>query len=381
MARPYRDDWLTTTVISLLYPLGPAAAILMPLIVGALIDGYGYSPEQAGNIAAAEGLGIVVASFAATLWIRRVRWVRAIAVATLAYAGINVASSGVPDYGPLLALRFAAGAAGGCVFAVAVAALGDHRQPDRAFGLAQAVQGAVMLALFGLAPAVVAAAGTGGLYNLLAVYALVSLLVLGWFPDAGRLATAGQDATAAEVPVGLIWTGLAASVVYFINVFGLWAFVERMGQAAGLQPVAIALALGMSQVVAIAGGLAATWAGDRYGRAGPLLVVAVGQSAAAWALLGQFGLPAFYAITGLFQALFIIGVSYQMGVIAKLDRAGRYLVMMTGAQGLGAALGPALAGALVGEPPAYGGVVALTIGCCLASTAVFLAVVWRSRRA
>ena len=40
-----------------------------------------------------------------------------------------------------------------------------------------------------------------------------------------------------------------------------------------------------------------------------------------------------------FQALFIVAVSYQMGAIAVLDIKGRFLVMMTAAQGLGAAIG------------------------------------------
>ena len=60
-------------------------------------------------------------------------------------------------------------------------------------------------------------------------------------------------------------------------------------------------------------------------------------------VLGDFGATAFFVSTGLFQALFIVGVSYQMGAIAKLDIQGRYLVTMTAAQGLGGALGPALA--------------------------------------
>ena len=58
---PQFDDRLPTTLLfSLLYPIGPAAIVLMPMIVGGLIDGYGYTDQQAANIAALEGMGLVV---------------------------------------------------------------------------------------------------------------------------------------------------------------------------------------------------------------------------------------------------------------------------------------------------------------------------------
>ena len=44
----------------------------------------------------------------------------------------------------------------------------------------------------------------------------------------------------------------------------------------------------------------------------------IGQAAALFMVLGDFGATAFFVSTGLFQALFIVGVSYQMGAIAKL---------------------------------------------------------------
>ena len=51
----------TTLIICLVYPLGPAAIILMPMIVGGLVDNYGFTEQQAANIASFEGLGVVAA--------------------------------------------------------------------------------------------------------------------------------------------------------------------------------------------------------------------------------------------------------------------------------------------------------------------------------
>jgi len=370
----------TTLVICIVYPLGPAAIILMPMIVGGFIDSYGFTESQAANIASLEGLGLVFASVFAAVWIRRVSWGRALAWSFLLYAALNVISANLTGFLPLLVLRFLTGVAGGNLFAVTVAALGDNREPDRVFGIAQAVQGVMMLAAFSAAPYLLQTWDVSGLYYLLAAASILMMLTLWWFPDQGRIrissgASDGQTGT----NTALIWLGLIASVVFFINVFGFWAFVERIGQAAGLPAKTIGLALGISQIMAIAGALAAALASNRYGRYLPLLIVLAGQSVALFALFGTFGSAAFFISTGIFQALFIVAVSYQMGAIAKLDIKGRYLVMMTAAQGLGAAIGPTVAAALIREANNYRGIILMAALCLLISTLSFLFVIYRSR--
>jgi MFS family permease len=377
--RPFDDGLATTLLVCFVYPVGPAATILMPMIVGGLVDGRGLSEQQAANVASLEGLGLVVASVLAAAWIRKVSWVRALLASILAYAALNAASAGLETYAPLLAIRFLAGVAGGNLFAVTVAALGDNREPDRAFGLAQAVQGVMMLAAFFAAPHLLAAGKVGALYWMLGAGALAMLPALLWFPAAGRAPARVDAGPGGTGNVALIWLGLVASVVFFVNVFGFWAFVERIGQSAGLPADTIGLALGVSQGMAIAGALAAAWASDRHGRYLPLLAVLAGQWLALFAVHGRFGAVGYFFSTGVFQALFIVGVSYQMGAIAALDVRGRFLVMMTAAQGLGAALGPPLAAALIGAGEDYRGIVRMAALACLASTLAFLFVVYRSR--
>ncbi len=378
--RAFDDGLATTLLICLVYPLGPAAIILMPMIVGGLVDGYGLTEQQAASIASLEGLGLVVASVLAAMWIRRWSWLRSLAGWFLLYAALNAASAAVTTFEPLLVLRFFSGMAGGSVMAVTVAALGDNRAPDRAFGLAQAVQGVMMLAAFTAAPWLLDGWGLPAIYLMLAAGAIAMMLTLLRFPAAGLLRVAADGAAAAPVAghTALIWLGLGASVVFFINVFGFWAFVERIGQASGLSAGTIGLALGVSQIMAIAGALAAAAASDRYGRYLPLLIVMLGQCAALFALLGDFGAAIYFASTGAMQALFIVGVSYQMGAIANLDVRGRYLVMMTAAQGLGSAIGPSVAAGLIRDGD-YSGILWMAGVACVLSTLAFLFIVRRSR--
>jgi MFS family permease len=66
-------------------------------------------------------------------------------------------------------------------------------------------------------------------------------------------------------------------------------------------------------------------------------------------LLGQFSSLAFYAGACAYQGLYGLATSYQLGVIATLDSKGKFIVIMTALQGLGAALGPSIAAALVSD--------------------------------
>ena len=370
----------TTLVICIVYPLGPAAIILMPMIVGGLIDSYGFTEQQAANIASLEGLGIVFASVFAAIWIRKVSWVRALSFAFLLYAILNIVSANLDQFTPLLVTRFLTGLAGGNLFAVTVAALGDNREPDRAFGLAQAVQGVMMLVAFLAAPYLLQAWSVSALYYMLAAASILIMLTLFRFPAQGR----NRPASAGNIGHGgghspLIWLGLFASIIFFINVFGFWAFAERIGQAAQLPVNTIGLALGVSQIMAIVGALAAALASDRYGRYLPLLIVLIGQAMALFVLIGTFGSVTYFISLGAFQALFVVGVSYQMGAIAKIDVKGRFLVIMTGAQGLGAAIGPAVAAALIREGNDYSGIMQMAALFCFISTLLFLFIVYRSR--
>jgi predicted MFS family arabinose efflux permease len=378
---PFNHRLSTTLLISILYPLGPAAIILAPMIVGGVMDSYGFSDQQAGTVASMEGLGLVVASIFASLWIRKIAWRRVLFVSLLLLAAINIISANLSEFSDLLISRTLTGFLGGTVFAVAVVALGDNQQPDRAFGVGQVVQGAMMFLAFIAAPYLMQLSGVGGLFYMLAGASLLMLVVLIWFPDHGLDRSEAMEQSSGESGnTLLIWLGLIASFVFFINVFGFWAFVERIGHAAQLSAATIGLALGVAQIAAIFGALAAAVAGDRYGRSLPLMIVMVAESVVLWVLIGEFGATVFFVGTSVFQAMFMLAVSYQMGAIARIDIKGRYLVLMTAAQGIGAAVGPSLAAALITESDDYSGINLMAGICCVASILLFLFIIRRSNQ-
>ena len=374
---PHRDgidhSLSQTTLISAIYPVGPAAIILMPLIVGGLVDSYGFSEQQAGAVATAEGIGLVLGLLTAALWVRNVSWRSALLAGLAIYAGLNFSSPMVEGHTGILILRFLSGFVGGGVFAIVVAALGDNREPDRAFGIAQAVQGLVMGALFAWAPSLMSNAGINSLFYLMALLALTTLIFLPRFPRYGVVGASPESTdTSGDSPASVppaLYFGLFGGFAYYLAVFGFWGFIERMGIQAGLEETTIGYALGISQLAAIFGALLAAAAAQRFGRFLPILIALVGQLWVLWVLVGQFSAWSFYAGACAYQGLYVMATSYQLGVIAHLDSKGKFIVVMTALQGLGAALGPSIAAGLINEGD-YSGIntaaaVTLIVSLCL----------------
>ncbi len=351
----------------------------MPMLVGGLIDDLGFTEQQAGYVASLEGLGLVLASLVAALWVRKASWTVMLAIGCIATALLNVISANLSLFAPFLIVRFLAGFTAGSIFALTIAGLGDNRHPDRAFGIAQVMQGAVMFCAFAAAARILVSWSVSGLYYMLALASLLTLLALFRYPAAGAQRRADPDTSSEAMShAWLIWIGLIASLLFFANVFGFWTYIERVGQTAGLSTQTIGLALGMSQFAAIVGAGATAIASDRFGRTLPLVLVLVGQLLVLWLLLGRFSTAEFYIGAALFQALFVIANSYQLGVIAKIDYRGNFLVLVTGFQGLGAAAGPAAAAALVGGGN-YGRINLLAAVFCLSSILMFLFIIYRTR--
>jgi MFS family permease len=193
--------------------------------------------------------------------------------------------------------------------------------------------------------------GVNGVFYMMAALALLAILFLPRFPQSGVSQIAVTDSNGAgETPfkvMALLYLSLFGGFVYYLAVFGFWGFIERIGMQAGLEQDAIGLGLGVSQLAAIMGALIAAGAAQRFGRFVPLLVALLGQLCVLWLLIGQFSSLAFYAGACAYQGLYVMATSYQLGVVATLDKKGKFIVIMTALQGLGAALGPSIAASLV----------------------------------
>ena len=326
---------------------GGGVFLILPVFVGALVDTGGLSMAQAGAIASADLAGIFAAAVAALAWIRRADW-RRVALFSLTFmvAG-NVACPWMDGYAPLLVLRGVLGLAAGNLMAIGMAHLARVAKPDRAFALAIAAQVAFSTAALWLMPVAVRSWGLASLFGLLAGLSAIGLLAATQLvrgTEAIAPGTLGKASGSLHVFVALF-----ANTIFFIAQSGVWAFLERMAAQAGLAHETVGTMLAVSVSLAIAGPLAASLIADRYGRAAPLAVVAVGQLAALWILQGPMTAVLFLIAATGFQIFWNFAIPYIVAIVAALDRARRYIVLVTPFQAAGIALGPVLAGNVAGE--------------------------------
>ena len=324
---------------------GPMFFLLMPIYIGALVDHLGLNDSAAGRLASIELLGFCAASLLATLWIRRFSWRRTAAVSAAALILANICSMvWVDDLELLPLVRVGAGFAAGSMLSVAITALGDTRQTDRNFSLGIVFQLALSGALLFTLPPVIADYGMTAMYSCFALCACVGLAGALFLPVTGTQHEPPQ--LAGRTAWKPLW-GLSGSAAFFLASTAVWAYVERIGVASGLEPDYIGRALGLSVVLSITGPLLAAWLGDRFNRFKVMSIALLGELVCLLFLSEGMGALAYVAVLVLYQFFWNLWVPYQMTVVALADTSGRFSVLIPLFQAAGVALGPALAAAFL----------------------------------
>ena len=198
---------------------------------------------------------------------------------------------------------------------------------------------------------------------------LVCLLLVWWkLPDtraiAARRAVAEQALCAGEPGGGErtrarrtraehaqplpVLLGLSVSLSQ-LALAGLWTFGEELGTRAGLSAAAASSFLGFSQLIGLLGTIAPWLLGRWVGRAA-LGVAGLSLSALGIVAVALVHEPAVYIVGNLAINLgYWVILPLALSVAADLDRhSGRLVAFMLGMSSIGLAIGPSLAGPLLG---------------------------------
>jgi predicted MFS family arabinose efflux permease len=351
--------------------VGSIVFLLLPLLVGAFSERLGLEAAQVGYLASADMVGMFVAAALATLWIRRSDWRLAALAGSLLLAACHLASALVVAWPLLLAIRLAAGIAGGSLMSIALTSLGDTRSSDRLFALFISAQlGLGALALWRM-PELLDKHGLPGVFVALAVLTVLTGATIPLIPRGG----AGVVAQAAAARSGSMLAGalaLAACLVFNLGIMAVWAYMERLGDAAGLSAAVIGEALGASLLVGLFGALVAAVMADHFGRALPIGLSLVLQLVALALLAGEPSVGAYRWAVALFSFCWNFPVAYQLAITVAVDPSGKLVVLFLSAVKLGYAIGPAIAGQLVALTGGFGAVIMLGAVCFVASAGVYL---------
>ncbi len=296
--------------------------MLMPIQIGALIDGLSLGAAAAGLLATLEfsalGIGIM---FVAVNPLKTSALKYALMGVALITAG-QIGSALIADYTVLMALRFLVGFGAGFANAAATITIAaNFKTPERtagyAFGLVYLVGGLLYLA----APHMTEYGYHKGVFLSLAAVVLLFTPLLFGLPDTPlKKRAAVRPAAVLSVPVLLLFT---AEVFLMIGMGAAWGFGERMGLAVNLSPKEIGFYFACTMIASIIGSMFTGWLGLRFGRTLPFVVCAILISLCCY-FMANPGIAIVYVTCLLsFQALQALFIPFLIGTGAALESSGR----------------------------------------------------------
>ncbi len=329
--------------------IGGLGTGITPLVMGALADA-GLAAQTVGLLLTVELLAAFVASvlLAGRMALdSRAAWA---ALGAVAVALGSALVAGSADHGALMASRILAGVGAGALLASCNAAAAATPQPDRTFAAMSVLQGVVYAILLGALPYPTEIWGKAGIFTAMAGLSLVAIPMMRGLP---RVASVGvvsrrglppNRARGAAVLVGIL--------VVAVPAMGMWTLAERIGVRTGLSDTEVGAVLGVTNLFGLLGAGLAVWLGTRFGRVAPVLAGLFVMTASTVALSLTSHVGVYSAAQFLWAVSFLFVTPYVLGVAAALDPAGRWSAAAAGVAALGAAMGPAVATALLDAPRA-----------------------------
>ena len=345
---------------------------LLPLYLGVAEDYRGLDNREVGFLSSAFFLGYNIVTISAFFWLRNVSWSMVVAIATPIAAISLYAGTLFPGYVLLLLATVIAGSAFAALYAIGTIILGDTSNPARWYGIKIAVEAfAGALLLLVLPGTAIARWGFDGAVFGMIIFIIVLSPFLFWIPKEGGKgqADAPEISTIRAPQSAFIWGTLLATLIFFSAASAMWAFVERIGAHDGYDPEIVGALLSVTLIFALLGSTLAAVLGGRFGNTKPYAVGGVIFLMSLY-VLNSVVVFTQYA-TGACLLTFAIGFMLPIAIteIAELDLDGRYVVLSVPAIGIGAMIGPAIAGVLSQsgnfQPLLIFGAVTLTISMML----------------
>jgi MFS transporter, DHA1 family, inner membrane transport protein len=330
----------TAAVVSIGIIAGVIPA-LQPILLGGLLEAGQLTSEQIGRAGMVEGLGMLVGSFLATLFLppRSLRPLSMLALVVMVAAnGLTVSASG----NGVLLLRGLNGLASGVILWVLVGMLTRATSGARLFAIYVTAQ-AVMATLlsWGLSLFLLPQFGIAGGYWLIATLALMLLL-----PAALALPRSYAPLAAGRImlPTALGFVGLIAILCFLAGILAIWVYFVPLAAGQGHDSKTAGLIVSSAIAVQILGGLCAIWAAGRWTGAGITIGSALGCALAIGALM-FFGAHVALLVlaAGLISFFWMFAPPSHLPFLLGLDPGGQSAAFISVAQIGGLSVGPLIA--------------------------------------
>ncbi|MFK4754687.1 MFS transporter [Oceanobacter antarcticus] len=330
---------------------GMVDMVALPVWVGSLISGFGFSPARAGGLASIFLIGVVVASLYLAPRFNRMNARILVPIGFIVCGVLFLLNIVVDQYEIMGIFHFLGGLALGCALSLTHGTVGRSTNPHRTFALLQFANGVFAIGFMGSVPLLIHAYGAEAMYYTFAAIMCVAALLTGCFFPAQLPTPQPKRSTAkshGSLPVG-VWFGIAGVSVMAITQSMMFSFLERVGSAKGFSVEQLASMFVILGFVNLAPAALAAVLEKRFK---PHLVMQ-------FAPLFQIGLALLivysgsfymYAAAGAFYPFIMIFThTFAFGLFAKLDPSGRVVSSTPAINMLGASIGPFLGGVLVQE--------------------------------
>ena len=322
---------------------------LLPLVLGVTADAMALTSPQIGLLGTAYLLAFTVIAVPAVFVIQHMNWPRINVVSCSAVALLLIVAARVESYLAMIVTFFLIGCGKGILFGLGNRILGGTSDPDRLIGYGYFIQLIIPAGLMVLyANIVIPTMGHTGVFVLTAVVILSLSAVSRWLPSGASAATADSHQPRGELTADIVF-GLLSMTSFFLGAAGLWAFIERIGVSKGIEPGSIGITLSIGLLVTAFASLLPMFTEGKISRSNMLFLIFVAASASMFVFSLPYGMPYYFVAALVFNFAWGAAIVYITAVIATADDTGGFLVLIGGAAGLGAGLGPALAGYLITE--------------------------------
>ncbi len=347
--------------------------LVLPAMVGVLVDNGGMSDSSAGWSASAHFLAAAVIGLTMSLRVHHLN-LRNVATIALAIAALSdvVSAYTAGTTAAFFAARIIAGFALGAAYVSSVSSFARFDGYERGFGLFVTLQFIVSgLGLY-VVPVYADVMGATGLFVLFAVLDGIALLLAQLLPS-DRAADAVKHDSGSELKV--LFTVSALLAIIGFAVFeaannAQFTYIERFGVALAISDQKVGVALLIASLVGIPGAFCIVLFGRRFGTLAPLVFgIAVALTGLVILLNAQSYVP--YFIGGCFMGFsWAFCLPFIQSLLAAIDRKGSAIAAGTSFSTFGSALGPGAA-ALVVANGSYANVFLLSIGLFSAALAAF----------
>ncbi len=343
-----QGDAIRITRLAVLGSISISPLLILPTMVGALVDYADFTESQAGWVAAVGSAGNALAAIMIGLRIRHLD-PRKLAVAGMIALGtfdaLSMLVADVPVW-LFLAFRALSGLGGATAYAAVMASYAAMPNSERGYGVFVVLQFALSALGLYLLPLALPTIEATGMYLGLAIAAAFGLT------QTSPVISRTPETEDAAIEIHMLIRPAAILVMLGIGLFETannmhFTYAERIGVNFALSDERIGEILGAATLLGIPAAFAVVWIGDRYGEVRPIMAALVLAIIGLLILLDGSGTMIYTVAMSALSVAWAFGLPYFQAYAARLDPGGSVVVTAGFFTAVGTAVGPALAATLV----------------------------------